>query len=882
MNTWTTGAKAELEKHLAAIRRPLEQAGADAAEVIDDLKRHIEADIAAAQLRVVTVTDLKPLLARIGHPWLAGTSNTTAFTALEDGIDLDEPPPKKPSVAAPPPAPEPRRKSFPPVGYSLLAFGCIYPALVLLLEWATGFCASHFFNPIPTLGHVLLAASVPAANGFVWWALRHEREARFPRALGRLSAFAFGVAVVYSAVFLPLLLPALVALIFFGLGLLPLAPLIAASATSVLRKRLAQRLGQGKLASAWLGIAVASLAFLLVDFRFVGTTIGLQLAAAQEPNARSVEWLRRFADERTLLRACSPRNPDSSSLAPLLFLFLPKEHHVTAEQARRVYFQVYGRAFNSVPAPRSRSALFPAPELLGRRWDQERGGEKVGSPIPGLSMRTSRIDATAEPNAALAYLEWILEFRNDSPGQAEARCEILLPPGSAVSRLTLWINDEEREAAFAGRGQVRQAYENIVAQRRDPVLVTTSGRDTIFLQCFPVPPKGGLMKMRVGVTVPLQLDSDKNGILRWPIILERNFALAEKLEHTFWLDSPQPVEALGLPLKIERTPSGHFMAHGNLKDSDSIMQPAVLIRRTGLPNRSWAYDSRSDDGSYVVQTIHASPSAPPQNVVLVLDGSISVANHLAALKRLTIGRSFQVVVASENPAEFTVANSNDWSRVLEALEFPGGQDNLPALERAWELAAANGSGAILWVHGPQPLLLSSAETLKQKFERRRNAVALYDLPLERGPNAILPALPPVARWQTVSMHAAPVETLGRLLLELGGRLERFEATRERVQPGEPPSGAESNLHLVRAWASDEIHRLVSAGQRAQAVALAGRYHLVSEVSGAVVLETAEQFERAGLKPVDPSTVPVVPEPSTWAFLALGALLLLARGKLRKP
>src|SRR5262245_37679245 len=82
MNTWTSGAKAELEKYLAAIRRPLEQAGADAVEVIEDLERHIEEDVAAAQLRVVTVTDLRPMLARIGEP--AGSAvEMSAYTALQ-------------------------------------------------------------------------------------------------------------------------------------------------------------------------------------------------------------------------------------------------------------------------------------------------------------------------------------------------------------------------------------------------------------------------------------------------------------------------------------------------------------------------------------------------------------------------------------------------------------------------------------------------------------------------------------------------------------------------------------------------------------------------------------------------------------------------------
>src|SRR5688500_8444410 len=164
MNTWTAAARDELEKYLAAIRRPLEQAGADAAEVMEDLKRHLEEEISLARLRVVTVTDLRPMLARIGQPWTqleparrtVKSNNRTAIavSGSETAIRVEDPkrsPPGKPTVALP---------SAP--GWWLLFCAVIYPTLTLGIEWVTGFCASQFFNPIPTWGHVFLVALVPA------------------------------------------------------------------------------------------------------------------------------------------------------------------------------------------------------------------------------------------------------------------------------------------------------------------------------------------------------------------------------------------------------------------------------------------------------------------------------------------------------------------------------------------------------------------------------------------------------------------------------------------------------------------------------------------------------------------------------------------------
>lgn len=50
--------------------------------------------------------------------------------------------------------------------------------------------------------------------------------------------------------------------------------------------------------------------------------------------------------------------------------------------------------------------------------------------------------------------------------------------------------------------------------------------------------------------------------------------------------------------------------------------------------------------------------------------------------------------------------------------------------------------------------------------------------------------------------------------------------------------------------------------------LAQRYQLVTPVSGAVVLETRQQYTDAGLEPVPAGSVPTVPEPETWMLILL--------------
>ena len=68
MSQWTDSAKAKLEQYLAQMRQSLAGSGADANEVAEDLRRHVEEEAAARKLSIVTEQDVAQILARIGAP----------------------------------------------------------------------------------------------------------------------------------------------------------------------------------------------------------------------------------------------------------------------------------------------------------------------------------------------------------------------------------------------------------------------------------------------------------------------------------------------------------------------------------------------------------------------------------------------------------------------------------------------------------------------------------------------------------------------------------------------------------------------------------------------------------------------------------------------
>lgn len=877
MIAWTPAARQELRRHAERTRHTIEAAGADPAEVLEDLERHLAQEATAAGLAAMTEEDVRRFLARLGPPPASpdGRADPGVVTPLPD--------------SRPAPAPS----AWLAVG------GVLLPLITLAAELITGMCAATFLDPLGTWWHVLLVGCVPLANGLALHALRTGR-LQDRRWLGWATGLAFGITLFYSILFTPLALPGLLAVIFYGFGLLPLTPLIALVCTVFIAGALRRWGTEGTrvsppLAGYWRGAALAWLALVILEAPIWITRASLALAVSDDAREqqRGLAWLRWLGREDTLLRECYGRTRGTESL-DLVYWLASGGRSVSSDQAREIYYRVTGRPFNAVPAPKVRSARGVFAELNEWTWDADQGGERVGGRLRDLALHSSRLDAVVEPDAALAYLEWTIEFRNSSRIQREARAQIQLPAGGVVSRLTLWVNGEEREAAFAGRAQTRQAYQQVaIRQRRDPVLVTTSGPDRILMQCFPVPPDGGVMRVRIGITAPLSLSSLAAGELAWPRFLERNFNIPEPLRHTLWVETKGRLEALSSTLHTEQPKPGVTAVRGLVRDPElSSRTTLVRVHRDPVVRRVWSTDARSSNAGFVQGTLVETQASIPARLVLVVDGSREMRPHLqtiaTALAALPEGLELAVIVAADEPVTLAAPasrNADDLAalrRRLAQMSARGGQDNLPALMTAWDLAAQRPGGAILWVHATQPVLLSSAEPLRQAYERRRDGPRIIEFQVATGPNRILEQLDGVDAIQTLSARENLADELTRLFKawQAEGREVRLTFEHLDASPAADDQTREASAHLVRLWAAEQVRWLQAARRADDAIALAASHQLVTPLSGAVVLETAQQYAQHGLTPADPTTVPAIPEPGTRTLLALGLAALLLRPRQR--
>jgi hypothetical protein len=395
------------------------------------------------------------------------------------------------------------------------------------------------------------------------------------------------------------------------------------------------------------------------------------------------------------------------------------------------------------------------------------------------------------------------------------------------------------------------------------------------------------MKVRIGITAPPTLESLDQGRFAWPRFLERNFGIGPDLKHALWIESstaltPEP----GVQISAS-TGARPFTAHESVSEAGLALAPkTVVIRRPPAAEAVWT--PANEPGRIVRQTIQPVAPAMPARLVVVLDGSAgmqSFARELAAaLPGIPETTEMAVLVADDRQKEFnalpqkaTPAVIKEFQQNIGRVHFAGGQDNLPALEAAWDLAAAVEGGVVIWIHQPQSVLLSSESGLRQRLERTSAKVRLFEIQTRIGPDRIIEKLDGLNAVEQVLRLGSLPSDFDRLLGRWTGKTPAFTLLREPVAAAaETTNGPPAGKQMERLWARDETLRLAARRQRDAAVKLAAESQLVTPLTGAVVLETKEQYDRHNLKSADPTTVPSVPEPQTWALVGVGIFAFALR------
>jgi Vault protein inter-alpha-trypsin domain len=862
MKDWTPQAEQRLEEYLRArvAREGLD--GTEAEELKEDFRAHVYEEAEQSPAEVIGLMHLEGILGKLDAGY-------RPENVLGDGT----------------------KKYYSGCGNQLSwVCGVIFPMIVLIFEWCTGWCGSIFFDPIPTIWHGILVAMVPLING---WLLLGARGRYSEKIKGTLAGMGFVIALFYGLLFVPLLPASVFAVLFMGMGLLSLTPILAGISTwRIARARLKHSPTPAEFRVGYrIGIAVALSLLVILEGPSLWTRFNLNRATGEGTSATAaISRLRFYHSERVLLKACyegnrgTERSTDVSGWIQMgweIVTAIVNEDQVTSvdsEKCRDVFFRVTGKSFNSIKPPIKQNQLWRRDQgnaIDDFEFDDHRGGDQVAVRLKYLDLAESRFDGHYDSASGLGYGEWTMVFQNDSSQSKEARCQVRLPRGGRVSRLTLWVNGEPREAAFSSVSKVKAAYKEVaIRQSRDPVLVNMVAPDTVMVQCFPVP-SGGKMKIRFGITAPLE-----QGTWELPYIVEQNFGLKDGLEHSLWLQGDHGFSLSDATGEMKSHLDGPAQSLSQSLKSQLLQEPGHVVKMSSADAPAgavWCEDRFATPAErYLIRETGSIHHDAVREVIVVIDGSASLKERrkeiLAALEKCP-SDGLKILLADDTARWVNVSDLADY-------RFSGGRDNEPAMREAIRHAKES-NAPIIWIHGPQSVGLSKSEQLMQLLERGSVHPVIHEVEAIAGPNRLGESI-----FRLGCLKRAP--EMSRLSDNLVAFIHVLHTAHDepfwswkRAEKEDGLSGKKVWDQLARYWAALAAEDASLLPDEAKRASTAATYQMVTPVSGAVVLETQAQYDQNGLNPVDPSAtpqIPSIPEPSSSIMIVIAAAASMLRRK----
>ncbi|MGY8688380.1 MAG: hypothetical protein ACKVHP_11700, partial [Verrucomicrobiales bacterium] len=431
MTTWTPAAQAFFRSYLAS------QFGARPVDgVAHDLRSHVHEELTLRGVSQVTRVELQNVIDQLGIP------DESVWERPRTEVTPD--PEIPPSTF--------RRNAW-------FAFNVIIPLVAAILELIYHWCAQAIFDPMPTPWHVALVFATPLVAG--WLKLRSEPWT--PQALNvaaSLSGLSLVVVAYYAIITIWWIPFAMLGVIVFGLGLIPLASHLAFFGVKEARGSVWKRLHRAQEIpwQQWsrCGIALGIIIIAILEVPSMIAHVGIAMANSDDPSTheRGVSIISATHYEKRILRSCyvtrsrvNRRGASTEKDAAGMFASF-MDSSLKPQQAQALYFRLSGKPFNSVTPPHAHGFLTQSEVWQESTFDTDRGGDHVGGRLRGLSMNTSRIDTHLDAASRLKYTEWAITFNNAITDTHEARFQLILPEGGVVSRLTLWVNGEPQEAAF--------------------------------------------------------------------------------------------------------------------------------------------------------------------------------------------------------------------------------------------------------------------------------------------------------------------------------------------------------------------------------------------------------------------------------------------------
>jgi Ca-activated chloride channel family protein len=368
-------------------------------------------------------------------------------------------------------------------------------------------------------------------------------------------------------------------------------------------------------------------------------------------------------------------------------------------------------------------------------------------PDPNVVIEDYRVEALIDNQVATTTVTQVFANRGGRVG--EAVFLFPLPPGAAMTDLTLWIDDEPVQGEVLPAEEARRKYEEIVAWLRDPALLEFADQGLVRLSVFPIP-AGGERTVRLEYTEVL---SAEQGLVRYRHPLGREAAGLADIEHLtarIEIRSPEDIKAVYSPthdVAVDRPRPGTavvgYESGGEAPEGDFALYYSTAEGLVGL--NLITFREPREDGFFLLLAspgIAADPGdVVAKDVVLVLDHSGSMEGEKLAqamdaarfvLDHLNENDRFNAIVFSTGVDAYAErprprSEAAEAQRWLDGFAAGGSTDINRALLEAFEGADRERPTYVLFLTDGLPTegVIDTAEILDNAADAAPGNVSLF-------------------------------------------------------------------------------------------------------------------------------------------------------------
>ena len=335
----------------------------------------------------------------------------------------------------------------------------------------------------------------------------------------------------------------------------------------------------------------------------------------------------------------------------------------------------------------------------------------------GLTIEYQRVETLIENQVATTHIDQL--FVNNNDWMLEGTYLFPLPPGAAVSELTMWVDGVPIESKILEADEAREIYDQIVRQLRDPALLEYVGSSAIQANVFPIPPND---ERRIEIEYSQVLPAE-NGLIHYTYPQTTDLYTNTPLDNQsirVEVLSDEEIRAIyspSHPVSIDR--DGNYRALVGYEATDVIPEQDFELYYTVSPEdiglNLLSYKETGQDGFFLMlvsPTVESNPDEiVAKDVILVLDTSGSMSGEKLAqaqdavafvVDNLNNRDRFNIISFSTGVRSYTrdlvpASEPGNYESFIDNLEAIGGTNISGALLEAIAQADSNRPTTILFL-----------------------------------------------------------------------------------------------------------------------------------------------------------------------------------------